>query len=323
MPTSLDLDRPLLQHSSSEDLLNLNNTSVQPDSESDYAHLDWISMMIKRHVLLETIKDDDRSATMMDTPKLSQSDLPTQNDNIERRVIKRSSESTINKNDPIIKLLAAPLVPPLGFAMVAPGVCRSGHPNHANFTFLDGLKLKSIMYLCTDNYRPHTFNWAQRRGLKVFHYRIESFKDPNVPRPDQSLYSKAISNILDRRNLPILIHCNKGQSRVGTLCAILRLIQGWDESSAKSELEKFYGESAPPGRNMIWSPALNIINSNSNHSNNPQDEEMPSYLKKSQKGKEHKIFEGLARENQWEYVTQFPIELIELEPNWLPPWLSL
>jgi prepilin-type processing-associated H-X9-DG protein len=65
------------------------------------------------------------------------------------------------------------LVPPLGFAMVAPGVYRcvrkstlglkfqfhhsslqhyvssSGHPNHCNFAFLDGLQLKSIMQVNT------------------------------------------------------------------------------------------------------------------------------------------------------------------------------
>jgi len=36
-------------------------------------------------------------------------------------------------------------VPPLNFAMVAPGVYRSGYPNKKNFPFLKKLKLKSIM----------------------------------------------------------------------------------------------------------------------------------------------------------------------------------
>lgn len=38
------------------------------------------------------------------------------------------------------------LVPPLNFAMVAPGVYRSGYPNKRNFPFLKKLRLKSIMY---------------------------------------------------------------------------------------------------------------------------------------------------------------------------------
>jgi hypothetical protein len=37
------------------------------------------------------------------------------------------------------------VVPPLNFAMVAPGVYRSGYPNKRNFPFLRRLGLRSIM----------------------------------------------------------------------------------------------------------------------------------------------------------------------------------
>ncbi|EGG09814.1 uncharacterized protein MELLADRAFT_30357, partial [Melampsora larici-populina 98AG31] len=135
----------------------------------------------------------------------------------------------------------APLVPPLGFAMVSPGIYRSGHPNYRNFAFLEGLKLTSIMYLCADNYRPHTFNWAQDRGLKIFHYRIDLSKDPNSPITPHSIYSEALTDILDTRNHPILIHCNKGKNRVGTICAILRRYQAWNLDSIQDEWNKFFG----------------------------------------------------------------------------------
>ncbi|KAG0326867.1 hypothetical protein BGZ99_008874 [Dissophora globulifera] len=39
----------------------------------------------------------------------------------------------------------AVLVPPLNFAMVAPGVYRSGHPNKHNFPFMRKLGLKVIV----------------------------------------------------------------------------------------------------------------------------------------------------------------------------------
>jgi len=39
------------------------------------------------------------------------------------------------------------LIPPLNFAMVAPGVYRSGYPNKRNFTFMKKLGLKNIMYV--------------------------------------------------------------------------------------------------------------------------------------------------------------------------------
>jgi len=38
-----------------------------------------------------------------------------------------------------------PVVPPINFALVAPGVYRSGHPNRKNFSFLRTLNLKGVM----------------------------------------------------------------------------------------------------------------------------------------------------------------------------------
>ena len=53
-------------------------------------------------------------------------------------VAKVSSQSDEMAHDAV-------LVPPLNFAMVAPGVYRSGYPNKKNFPFLRKLGLKSIM----------------------------------------------------------------------------------------------------------------------------------------------------------------------------------
>lgn len=242
-----------------------------------------------------------------------------------------------------------PLVPPLGFAMVAPGVYRSGHPNHCNFAFLDGLHLTSIMYICLDSYRPHTYNWAQDRGLKIFHHRIDSYKQPHDPASDPSehaMYAEAIQQILDRRNLPILIHCNKGKHRVNTLSALLRIIQGWDTQAVLAEWDKFLGEGAPPGKNMIWSPGLVFLKQHNNHNNNhittntqhqqhcpttPRGSDLPleardspSWTTPTQNSKiKNQIVDGLARASEWEYVEQFPIHRIRVDPRWIPSWLPL
>jgi len=37
------------------------------------------------------------------------------------------------------------LVPPINFALVAPGVYRSGHPNRKNWGFLGRLGLKTVV----------------------------------------------------------------------------------------------------------------------------------------------------------------------------------
>ena len=43
------------------------------------------------------------------------------------------------------------IVPPLNFAIVAPGVYRSGHPNRKNHPFLRRLRLRSLLYLGDDH----------------------------------------------------------------------------------------------------------------------------------------------------------------------------
>ncbi|ETO12454.1 hypothetical protein RFI_24923, partial [Reticulomyxa filosa] len=45
------------------------------------------------------------------------------------------------------------LLPPVNFAMVDKGVFRSGFPEKKNFDFLKRLKLKTVIYLCQEEYR--------------------------------------------------------------------------------------------------------------------------------------------------------------------------
>ncbi|GAA94466.1 uncharacterized protein L969DRAFT_97328 [Mixia osmundae IAM 14324] len=138
------------------------------------------------------------------------------------------------------------LVPPLNFGLVVAGVFRSGHPNRQNFEFLDTLGLRSIMYLADETYRSDTSNWATARGLKIMHFRMEQIKEP-WGEIDEAMMAEAVSFCLDTRNLPLLVHCNKGKSRVGLLCAILRRVQGISLTSAYDEFSRFFG-AAREGR---------------------------------------------------------------------------
>ncbi|POW03931.1 hypothetical protein PSTT_10746 [Puccinia striiformis] len=207
------------------------------------------------------------------------------------------------------------------------------------------------------------------RGLKIFHYRIDSYKQPHNPtneiEPERSKYISALTKILDIRNLPILIHCNKGKHRVGTISALIRIIQGWDTLAVKNEWDKFLGEGAPPGKNMIWSPGLVFINNHHQHhqhqNQNHQDQniknlnlDLPFNTPRNSDTLElnqsissdltpyssssascwttpttqnhkinSKIADGLARLSEWEYVEQFPIDLIPIDPLWIPSWLPI
>ena len=133
------------------------------------------------------------------------------------------------------------VVPPLNFDMVAAGVYRSGHPNERNFSFLRRLNLKSIVYLATDDYRQNMAEFARAEGLRVFHHRVNMNKEP-FTEMDEGEVASALEHVLDKRNLPVLVHCNKGKYRVGCLVGCLRRLQGWSHTSILEEYARFAGD---------------------------------------------------------------------------------
>ena len=130
------------------------------------------------------------------------------------------------------------LVPPLNFSLVSPGVYRSGYPNKKNFPFLKQLKLKSMLYLCEDDYSSETLEFLQENQIQSFHIRLESSKEP-FKELSQELITEALLCVLDKRNHPILIHCNKGKHRIGVLVAIIRKCMNWSLSATLDEYRRF------------------------------------------------------------------------------------
>ncbi|KAI8845416.1 tyrosine phosphatase family-domain-containing protein [Chytridium lagenaria] len=123
------------------------------------------------------------------------------------------------------------LVPPLNFAMVSPGVYRSGYPNKKNFPFLKGLQLRCVMYVCSDDQTEDNTKFFKENGVKLLHYRIKGISD----------IADALVQVLDRRNHPMLIHCNKGKHKIGCLVGCLRKLQKWSLTSIFDEYRRFAG----------------------------------------------------------------------------------
>ena len=53
----------------------------------------------------------------------------------------------------------------------------------------------------------------------------------------------ALAHVLDVRNHPILIHCNKGKYRIGCLIGCLRKLQKWSLASIFDEYRRFSGST--------------------------------------------------------------------------------
>ncbi|XVF31818.1 hypothetical protein REPUB_Repub17cG0026300 [Reevesia pubescens] len=129
------------------------------------------------------------------------------------------------------------LIPPLNFAMVDNGIFRSGFPDSANFSFLQTLNLRSIIYLCPEPYPEANTEFLKSNGIRLFPFGIESYKEPFVNIPEDTI-REALKVVLDVRNHPVLIHCKRGKHRTGCLVGCLRKLQRWCLSSVFDEYQR-------------------------------------------------------------------------------------
>lgn len=105
------------------------------------------------------------------------------------------------------------LIPPENFAMIEKGLYRSGFPKKKNFAFLKkSLRLKSILTLVLEDYPLANSAFNQQNGITLLQFGVPGNKEPFVDIPEAGIVA-ALQAVLDRRNHPMLIHCNKGKVR--------------------------------------------------------------------------------------------------------------
>ncbi|KAK4492819.1 hypothetical protein RD792_000144 [Penstemon davidsonii] len=135
------------------------------------------------------------------------------------------------------------LNPPLNFAMVDNGIFRSGFPDSANFSFLQSLNLKSIVYLCPEPYPDANVEFLKLNGIQLFQFGIEGCKEPFVNIPEDKI-REALKVAIDAKNHPLLIHCKRGKHRTGCLVGCLRKSQKWCLTSVFDEYLRFAAAKA-------------------------------------------------------------------------------
>ncbi|KAG0491344.1 hypothetical protein HPP92_004324 [Vanilla planifolia] len=129
-------------------------------------------------------------------------------------------------------------VPPLNFAIVDNGVFRSGFPDVANFSFLQTLKLRSVLCLCPEQYPEANMDFLRSNGIRLFQFGIEGAKEPFVNIPEDTI-REALKVVLDVQNHPLLIHCKSGKHRTGCVVGCLRKLQRWCLTSVFHEYQRF------------------------------------------------------------------------------------
>lgn len=70
-------------------------------------------------------------------------------------------------------------------------------------------------------------------------FRTASVKEPFIEN-DPEVIKTSLELILDTRNLPVLLHSNKGKHRVGVLVGVMRqILQGWSLTAIFDEYTMF------------------------------------------------------------------------------------
>eukprot|EP00743_Colponemidia_sp_Colp-15_P005848 GILK01006285.1.p1 GENE.GILK01006285.1~~GILK01006285.1.p1 ORF type:complete len:333 (+),score=35.37 GILK01006285.1:40-999(+) len=129
-------------------------------------------------------------------------------------------------------------IPPENFAMVSKGVYRSGFPKRKNFPFLKKVGIKSIVYMCPEDYPQSSLDFMEKEGMKLLQFGVSGNKEPFVDIPEDVI-CVALAEICDVRNHPLLIHCNKGKHRTGCVVGTLRKVQQWGLTSILDEYRRF------------------------------------------------------------------------------------
>ncbi|KAJ2502823.1 tyrosine-protein phosphatase siw14 [Coemansia sp. RSA 2049] len=136
--------------------------------------------------------------------------------------------------------------PPENFSMVCPYIYRSGMPKKRSFPFLKRLRLRSVLTLILEEYPAQNQRFLEANGVRLFQFGVAGNKEPFADIPEHVM-CEALLVLLDSRNHPVLIHCNKGKHRTGCLVGCLRKLQEWTSTSVFDEYRRF---SAPKSRSM-------------------------------------------------------------------------
>jgi len=130
------------------------------------------------------------------------------------------------------------LIPPTNFAMVDKGIYRSAFIQKKNFPFLKTLGLKTVLFLCLEDYPESSLEFIESIGCQFFQFGVQGNKEPFNSIPIM-VYKIALQNLLNPKNHPVLIHCNKGKHRTGCLVGCYRKLCGWSLTAIFEEYRLF------------------------------------------------------------------------------------
>ncbi|KAI1506740.1 hypothetical protein F5X99DRAFT_14808 [Biscogniauxia marginata] len=126
--------------------------------------------------------------------------------------------------------------PPKNFGVVIHGLYRSGYPETADYAFIQGLKLKTIVTLVNKGLPDGYQKFVDSNHITHKIFDMSGTKKADIP---IELMRSIMAVVGDRQNYPLLIHCNQGKHRTGCVVGVLRKAHEWDTDSIIQEYSKF------------------------------------------------------------------------------------
>lgn len=125
---------------------------------------------------------------------------------------------------------------PHNFGLVVPGIYRSSFPQPANYGFVQGLQLKTIVTLVDKGPLESYDSFIAKNGIAHHVFSMKGTKKESIP---IETMKSILRLVLDRQHHPLLIHCNHGKHRTGCVVAVVRKITGWEDSVVVDEYKAF------------------------------------------------------------------------------------
>lgn len=126
--------------------------------------------------------------------------------------------------------------PPTNFAVVLPGLYRSAYPQAPDYPFMQALNLKTIVTLVGKDLPDGFQQFIDTNHIQHLIFDMVGTKKAEIPVKTMQSIIAVISN---RKNYPLLIHCNQGKHRTGCVVGVLRKASEWDTSSIIKEYTKY------------------------------------------------------------------------------------
>ncbi|RKO98186.1 hypothetical protein CXG81DRAFT_29280 [Caulochytrium protostelioides] len=131
-------------------------------------------------------------------------------------------------------------IPPLNFGLVEEDLYRSGQPNELNFPYLEMLGLRTVVYLAPEEPSERFLNFVDDQEIHLHHLGASASINPWDPISEE-IVLEALELILDPRNYPLIVMCNLGRHRTGTVVGCMRKLQRWNLTSIFEEYRRYAG----------------------------------------------------------------------------------